>query len=122
MVRLGQPEAAYRFYPFLFGVSEAVFQVGQDIVNMLSADGKPDGVGADARFQLGLPAELGMSGGRWMNHQGFHIRHVGQQGKQLQMIDKGLSLFFFPLDLKGENRSGALGKIFLVKLMVRVAA
>ena len=67
------------FIPFLFGVSEAVFQVGQDIVNMLSADGKPDGVGADARFQLGLPAELGMGGGRWMNHQGFHIRTLASR-------------------------------------------
>lgn len=72
-------------------------------------------------LSAGPPAELGMGGGRWMNHQGFHIRHVGQQGKQLQMIDKGLSFFSFPLISKVKI-NGALGKIFLVKLMVRVAA
>lgn len=69
-------------------------------------------LGRDARFQLGLPAELGMGGGRWMNHQGFHIRHVGQQGKQLQMIDKGLSFFSFPLISKVKIEAAPLGKYF----------
>ena len=42
---------------------KALFQVCQNILNMLRADGQPDGVGFDAAFQQLLLRQLGVGGG-----------------------------------------------------------
>ena len=70
---------------------------------MLGSNGKPNGVGFDSRGEQFFAAELGMSCGRRMNHQRFDVRHIGQQGEQLQMVNKPLRLLCAALDFKGEN-------------------
>ena len=72
----------------LFDSREALFQVGNDVVDVLGADGQADGVGLDPLIQQFLGGELGMGGGSGMDHQGLDIRDVGQQGEDLQMIDE----------------------------------
>lgn len=58
---------------------EAVFEIGDDVVDVLRADRKADGVLVDAcRLQL-LVGELGVGGGGRMDHEGFYVRDVGEQ-------------------------------------------
>ena len=64
---------------------EAVFEIGDDVVDVLRADRKADGVLGDAcRLQL-LVGELmcvryaGSSLIGRMDHEGFYVRNVGEQ-------------------------------------------
>ncbi len=79
---------------------------------MLRADGKPDGVGLDALVQQLFRAELRVGGGGRVNDQALHIGHIGQQGEDIQIVDKPLSLLLSALDLKGKNGAPPLGKYF----------
>ena len=58
---------------------EAFLQVGDNIVDMLGADGQSDGVRAYALVQQFLEGELGVGGGGRVDDQGLHVRHVSQQ-------------------------------------------
>ena len=64
---------------FLFRGGEALFQIGDDVVNVLGADGEADGVGMDVLVLQLRFGELGVGGGGGVDHQRFHVRHVGQQ-------------------------------------------
>ena len=96
---------------------EGLVQIVDDVVDMLRADGEPDGGGGNAAAQQLLLIHLGMGGAGGMDDQGFHVRHIGQQGEYLQMIDEPLGLRLAALDLKGEDGNAALGEILLVEGM-----
>ena len=53
-----------------------------------------------------------------MDCQGLHICYVGKQREQLQLIDEILCLLCITLDLKGKDRTAAIRKILLVKLLL----
>ena len=55
-----------------------------------------------------------------VDDQALHIRHIGQQREDLQMIDKRPGLLLSALDLKGEDRSAAMGEILLIQGVIRV--
>ena len=71
---------------------ERLVQVGQNIVDVLNADGQPDGAGADALVQQLRLGELGVGGGGGVDDQALHIGHVGQQGEDFQMVDELVGL------------------------------
>ncbi len=52
-------------------------------------------------------------GGR-VDNQAFDVGDIGKQGKNLQMVDKGMGFLLPTLNLKGEDRSAAIGEIFLI--------
>ena len=94
----------------LFGSGgKALLQIGNDVIDVLGADGQADGVGLDALVQQLLGGQLGVSGGGGVNHQGLHIGHVGQQGEDFQIVDELVSLLLAALDFKGEDGSAAVG-------------
>ena len=80
--------AAEKFYGL---TSEGLAQIGQDVVDMLDADGQAHGVGPDAGFGQFRRAELGMGGGCRMDDQRFDVRHIGQQGKMRSRSMKALA-------------------------------
>ena len=87
---------------------------------MLRTDGKADGAGRNALvFQLRF-RQLGMGGGSRMDHQALHVRHVGQQGEYLQVVDKLPGRFLAAFDLKSEDGGAAVGEILLVQRMIRM--
>ncbi len=49
-----------------------------------------------------------------MNDQGFHIRNVGKQREQFQIINKFFRYLSISFDLKRKNRAAALWKIFFI--------
>ena len=87
---------------------------------MLRADGQADGVGAYALIQQFFRAQLGMGGGSRMDHQTLHVRHVGQQGEDFQIVDEGPGFLLTSLDFKGEDGCAALGKIPFIQRVVRM--
>ena len=81
---------------------------------MLGADGQADGVGAYALIQQLLGGELGMGGGSGVDHQGFHVRYIGQQGEDLQAVDELMGFRLAALDLKGEDGCSAIWEVLLI--------
>ncbi len=59
-----------------------------------------------------------MGGGGRVDDQRLHVRHVGQQGKNLQIVDKLVGRSLPALDFKGKDRRAAVGEILLIQDMV----
>ena len=68
---------------------ETGLQVSDDIINMLRADGEADGALLDILLRQLLWGQLRMGGGVGVDDQALHIRHVGQQGEELQIVNEG---------------------------------
>src|SRR6266702_4635103 len=84
-----------------------------DVFNILDADGKADKVGSDSGRSLLLHGQLLVSGGRWVNHQGFGIADVGKVGEEFHVVDEPLARFQPSLDPEADDRPGAVRKILL---------
>ena len=67
-----------------------------------------------------FPGALAVGRGGRMDHQGFQIRHIGQQGKQLQMVDEAMGFLLPAPDIKGKDTAAAVGKIPLIQRMIRM--
>ena len=55
-----------------------------------------------------------------MDHQALDVRHIGQEGENLQMIDEGPGFLLAALDLKGEDGSAALREETFVDFVIRM--
>ncbi len=71
-----------------------------------------------ALVQKLLLGELGVGRGSGMDHQTLHIRNVGKEGEDLQIVDELPSLVLTALDLKGKDRAAAVGEILLIERVV----
>ena len=88
------------------------FEVGEDVVDVLSADGQADGVLVDLLLgQFGV-VQLAVGGGSRVDDQALHVGHVGQQGEDLQVVDELEGLLAAALDIKGKDGAPPLGKYF----------
>lgn len=97
---------------------KASLQIGQDIVNVLCANGQADGVCVNTLL-LQLPGgELRVGGGGRVDHQALDIRHISQQGEYLQMINEPKRFRLTTLDFKGKDRRTAAREIFFIQGMV----
>ena len=58
-----------------------------------------------------------------MDDQGLHVSHIGQQGKQFQVVDEVPGLLSAALDLKGEDGTSPMREILPVQgLLTRIPA
>ena len=55
-----------------------------------------------------------------MDDKALHVRYVGQQREDLQVINEGKGLLAAALDVKGKDRCAAVGEILLVQSVIRV--
>ena len=99
---------------------EAGFQIGKDIINVLGADGQADGVLVDLLLgQLGI-GQLAVSGGGRVDDKALHVRYVGQQREDLQVVDELECFLTAALDVEGEDGSAAVGEVLLIQGVVGV--
>ena len=84
---------------------------------LLNTDRQPDRVGSDSLLRQFFLCTLAVGSGSRMDHQGFYVCHIGQQGEDRQIVDKGPRLSFSSLDLKSKDGASALGKILFVECM-----
>lgn len=99
---------------------ERLLQVIQDILYVLCPYRQPDRIGQDPLLTLFIFTQLRMGGRSRMNHQALHIGHIGQQRKQLQMIDEAMRFFYAAADIEGEDRCAAMRKVTLIERMIRM--
>ena len=64
---------------------EACLEVGDDVVDVLGADGQADGVLADLLLGQLLIGQLAVSGGSRMDDQTLDVGHICQQREDLQV-------------------------------------
>ena len=53
-----------------------------------------------------------------MNHERLHIRHIGKQREQLQMIDEVFCGLLVSLDLERKDRTAAVRELFFVECLL----
>ncbi len=88
---------------------------------MLDTDAETYGRWSNVLLGKFLWRALAVSGGIWMDNQRLDICHIGQEREELQVVDKGPSLFLTAIDLYGEDRAGSLWEVLLVEGMILVA-
>jgi len=106
---------------FISNLIQCLSEVFDDVVDMLSTDAQANGGRCDVLLGQFLRRELRVGGGVGVNHQALHIGHVSQQREDLQGIDELPGFFLTALYLEGEDRAAAVGIVFLVEGVVRMA-
>ena len=71
------------------GALKGLFEVADNIVDMLDADRKPDIAFADSGRELLLRRKLGVGGGGRMDRQGAGVADIGDVVDQLKPVDEG---------------------------------
>ena len=104
----------------LFGGCEALFQIGDDVVDMLGADGKTDGIGVNILILQLFSAQLRVGGCGRVDDQALHICDVCQQREDLQRVDEGVGFLLPTLDVKGKDAGSAVGEVSLKQGVIRV--
>ena len=94
-----------------------MLEVGEDVVDVLGADGEADGVGVDAAGTQLLLGELGVRGGSGVDDEALDVSHVGEQAEELEALGELLGRLCVALDLEGEDGRGAVGIIAVVELL-----
>ena len=102
--RRRRPDDVSRRRSLSLGGREAGLQVGQDVVDVLDADGQPDQPRGDTGGQLLGRRELGVGGRRRVDDQRAHVTDVRQVGEQLQRIGERLTGLDAALDLERDDR------------------
>ena len=99
---------------------KALLQIPDDIVNVFGSDGQTDRILIDAcRFQL-LRRHLRMSRVVRMDHQALDVRHIRQEGEDLQTIDERVCFLLAAFDAEGEDGRSAVREILLVQRVIRM--
>ena len=70
---------------------------------MLGADRQPDRVAVDVLGSKLLVRQLAVGRGRRVDDKGLHVRHIGKQGEDLQVVDEDVGLLLAALDVEGED-------------------
>jgi len=99
---------------------KALFQIGDNVVDVLGSDGQADRVSMDILLLQLLGAEPGMRRARRVDDQGLDISDIRQQRENLQRVDECVRFLHAALDVKGEDGGTAVGKVFLKQSMVGV--
>ena len=86
---------------------------------MLGADGQADGVLIDLLLGQLLIVQLAVGGGGRVDDKALHVRYVGQQREDLQVINEGKGLLAAALDVKGKDGCTAVGGLVIIKKVVQ---
>ena len=99
---------------------EASLEVGDDVVDVLGADGQADGVLVDLLLGQLLIGQLAVSGGSRVDDQTLDVGHICQQREDLQVVDELECFLTAALDVEGEDGSAAVGEVLLIQGVVGV--
>tara|TARA_B110000305_G_scaffold87231_1_gene98343 strand:+ start:4018 stop:4563 length:546 start_codon:yes stop_codon:yes gene_type:complete len=89
-------------------------EVGEDVVDVLDADGEADEFGLDAAGELLFGGELGVSGGGGMDRERFGVSKVGDVGEHFQRVDELGSCFGSTFDSEDHDTAAFSAEILLV--------
>ena len=86
---------------------ERLLEIGNDVVDMLDADGKPDHLRLHAGALEFFRRQLAMRGGGGMAGERFGVADVHQPLEELQRIVEALARLEAALDAEGQERAAA---------------
>ena len=99
---------------------QRLIEISDDVIDMLGADRQADRVAADAYIGKLRIGELAVGRGGRVDYKALDIGDIGQQRKDLQMIDELEGLLLATLDVEGEDRRAAVGEVLLIQGVVGV--
>ena len=79
---------------------------------MLGADGQTDGVLIDLLLGQLRVGQLAVGSGGRVDDEALDVRHVCQQGEDLQVVDELEGFLTAALDVEGKDEAPPLGKYF----------
>ena len=97
---------------------ESLFKVGNDVVDMLSSDRKPD---RRLRYTLIgklLGSELRVGRRRRMDNKRLHIGYIRKQREDLKIVDKSERFLSAALYLEREYACAAVWEILLIERVI----
>ena len=97
------------------GGGECLVDVGEDVVDVLDADGEAYEFGGDASGGLLFGGELGMGGSGRMNGEAAGVADVGQVGEQLKLVDKLLTGLGATFDAEDDHGAAFAAEVLLVE-------
>ena len=110
----------WAFMKKLLHSRKALFQISDDIVDMLCADGQADGVGVNTLIRQFFGGELAVGGGGRVDDKTLHIGNIGKERENLKGVDKLVGFFLSAFDLECEDGSAAVREVLLIQFVVRV--
>ena len=98
-----------------------LLQVSNNIIDVLSTDGKADRVRINSLLHEFLLIQFRMRRTGRMDHQGLHICNICKKTEQLQSVDEILRLLRSALNAECEYGARSVREVFLVEsLLLRV--
>ena len=97
---------------------KAVFKVCDDVVYMLCANRKTNGVLVNTCWFKFFLGKLRMSGCCRMDNKGLHICNICKQWEYLQSVNETEGFLFASLDIKCKDRAAAVREILFVQRMI----
>ena len=101
-------------------VAQRLLQIGDDVIDVLGADGQADGVLVDLLLGQLRVGQLAVGGGGRVDDEALDVRHVCQQGEDLQVVDELEGFLTAALNVEGEDGSAAVGEVLLIQGVVGV--
>ena len=93
---------------------KGLVEIGQDVVDVLDADGEADEFWFDAAGELLLGGKLGVGRGGWVNGEGFGVSEIGDVGEELESVDELCSGVCSAFDSKDDYAATLAAKVFFV--------
>jgi len=95
-----------------------LFEVGDDVINMLGADRDADKIRRNTGGKLFGIRKLLMRGAGRMNNQSFAVEDVGEVTCKLNVFNKFFGSVFSAFDAKTKNGALAFGQILLSEFII----
>ena len=101
--------------------ADRLFQIGDDVVDILDADRQAHHFGSGARLLQLLGRQLAVGRRGRMDDERARVAEIGEMREQLDVRHRLDARVIATLEAEGEDRAGALRAIFLGELMMLVA-
>ena len=105
----------------LHGLFQRLLYIGEDVPDILDADGEADQVGADAGLLELAVGELAVRRAGGVQHAGAQIRHMRDNRGELQTVHEFRRRLAAALDAEGNDAAGAVRHILLRERIIRAA-
>ena len=99
---------------------QRLLDVVDQILGIFKTAGDSDKARGNASGSQLFIGHLTMGGGGGAEAAGACIRDMGFDGGKLERFHEAAGSFAAALELKGNNATGAVGQIFLLKRMIRI--
>ena len=97
---------------------EPLLEVGDDVIDVLGADGEADGALVDVLVIQFFFGQLRVGRGGRVDDQALDVRDVREQREDGEVVDELPGLFLSALDVEGEDGGTALREVLLIEIVL----